>query len=238
MRFAARVCSSAGQSTRLISVGSLVQIQPDPPFARGSFGIVFTGLITAQGVVAEVAAAGDGARLRVNAPAEWLAGARTGDSIAADGACLTAEEVAADFFVAALSPETLARCAAWHKNAAVNLEHSLAVGDKLGGHFVSGHVEGVARIAAIEETGDGGRRMVFAPPPELMKFIIGKGSVALDGVSLTVNAADDSQFSAQIVPHTLAATTLGRRRAGDEVNIETDLLARYAQKCAAAGGVL
>lgn len=195
---------------------------------------MFTGLITAQGVVAEITAVADGARIRICAVTGWLEGAGPGDSIAVDGACLTATTVAGDSFTAALSPETLSCCARWHKDAAVNLEHPLVVGDKLGGHFVSGHIEGVARVAAVENTEDGGRRMVFVPPPPLMKFIIAKGSVALSGVSLTVNTADDCEFSVHLVPHTLAATTLQRLVAGDKVNIETDLLARHLQKLAAA----
>lgn len=195
---------------------------------------MFTGLITAQGVVLQIAPVADGARMRVSAPAEWLRGAKPGDSIAADGACLTAETVAADSFSAALSPETLARCAPWQKDAAVNLEHPPAAGDRFGGHFVCGHVEGVAEVAAAENTADGGRRLVLAPPPELMKFVVAKGSVALAGVSLTVNTADDSRFAVQIVPHTLARTTLGRLVPGDGVNMESDILARHLHKLAGA----
>ncbi len=197
---------------------------------------MFTGLITARGIVAEISADTDGAKMRVRVPAGFLDGARVGDSIAVDGACLTAAEIAADSFAAALSSETLACCAEWRKDAAVNLEHPLAVGDRLGGHFVSGHVEGTARVVRAENTGDGGRTAVFAPPPPLMKFVVVKGSVALSGVSLTVNAADDCEFAVQLVPHTLAATTLGRLAPGDKINIETDLLARHLQKL--AGGVL
>lgn len=193
---------------------------------------MFTGLIAARGVVAEIAAGADGGRIRIRVSAGFLDGARIGDSIAADGACLTATEVSADSFAAALSPETVSRCAEWRKNAAVNLEHPLAVGDRLGGHFVSGHIEGIARVVRAENTADGGRKMIFAPPPQLLKFIIAKGSVALAGVSLTVNEINQKEFAVQIVPHTLAKTTLGGLALGDAANLETDLLARHLHKLA------
>ena len=197
---------------------------------------MFTGLITAMGEVAEIVAAADGAQIRISAPPEWLRGAKIGDSIAADGACLTATDIAEDSFAAALSPETLARCATFRKNVAVNLEHPIAAGERFGGHFVSGHVEGIARAEKVDKTEDGGRRITFAPPPTLMQYIIPKGSVALCGVSLTVNAVGDSVFAAQIIPHTLAQTTLGRLQKGDAANLETDMLARHLHKL--AGGVL
>ena len=195
---------------------------------------MFTGLITARGIVKKITAAEAeaGAKIVIGAPGEWLRDAKPGDSIAADGACLTAETIAADCFFATLSSETIACCAPWRQNAAVNLEYPLAVGDKLGGHFVSGHIDGIAQVKSAEKTADGGRRMVFTPPPPLMRFIVRKGSIALSGVSLTVNDTDARDFSVQIVPHTLSQTTLGNLAPGDKVNMETDLLARHLHKLA------
>ena len=199
---------------------------------------MFTGIITAIGEVAEIRPAGSGARLRVQTPSGWLKRAEIGGSIAVDGACLTAAEIAGNDFFADVSAETLNCCAPWRAGAAVNLEHPLALGDVLGGHFVSGHVSGVARLSRAEKTEDGGRRLVFSPPPELLKFIVRKGSAALAGVSLTIADVAAAEFSVQIVPHTLAATTLGRLAAGAAVNLETDMLAAYLEKLAAAGGML
>lgn len=191
---------------------------------------MFTGLITAVGRVAESMSTGVGARIRIQTPAGWLQQTAVGDSIAVDGACLTAVEVRDDSFSAEVSPETLACCAPWRLQAAVNLEHALAVGDKLGGHFVTGHVEDVAGISQTEAGTDGGRRLLLCPPPALMPRLINKGSVAVAGVSLTVNRVCAAEFSVRIVPHTRAMTTLGGLPAGAAVNIETDILARHIEK--------
>ena len=193
---------------------------------------MFSGLIGALGVAAEFRAAQDGGgRLAVRTPAGWTDDIRAGDSIAVDGVCLTAVVADGGGFAADLSAETLACCAPWREGAEVNLERSLAVGDKLGGHFVGGHAEGVARLLRADDIG-GGRCMRFAPPPACLPFVAVKGSVALSGVSLTVNAADETSFAVQLIPHTLLATTLGKLAPGAEVNIETDMLARYAARAA------
>ncbi|MGI9306128.1 MAG: riboflavin synthase [Gammaproteobacteria bacterium] len=202
---------------------------------------MFTGIITAIGGIAKITPCGGGIRLRVNAPAAWLRGAQIGGSIAVDGACLTAVEVGADFFAADVSGESLRCCAPWRENGAVNLEHPLAAGGALGGHFVSGHVGGIARLVRVSETGDGGKKMAFAPPPELLKYIVRKCSVAVAGVSLTAAEEGAGEFSVYAVPHTLAATTLGGWAAGTEANLETDILAAHLEKLArfsAAGGVV
>ena len=195
---------------------------------------MFTGLITAVGRVADIVTAGGGVRMQIQTPAGWLRGAAVGDSIAVDGACLTAVEVRQDVFAVDVSPETLACCVPWRLQCAVNLEHSLAFGDKLGGHFVTGHVEGVAGVVRTEDDGGGSRQLVLRPPPALMLRIIDKGSVTVAGVSLTANRVRAAEFSAQIVPHTQAMTTLGGLVAEAKVNIETDIFARHAEKFLAA----
>ena len=193
---------------------------------------MFTGIITAIGEVLQAPSA-DG-RLRIRAPADWLQPTAVGDSIAVDGACLTATTISEDSFTADISLETAACCAGWKNGASVNLEHPMTADGKIGGHFVSGHVEGVACLSILEESGDG-RRMVFSPPPALMKFIIPKGSVTVGGVSLTVAAVGQADFAVQVVPHTLSATTLGRLQTGDFVNMESDLLARHLHRLTETG---
>ena len=188
---------------------------------------MFTGLITALGQVHAISVAGGGARLVINAPAAWLSTAKIGDSIAVDGVCLTAESVNNDTFTVTLSAETLARCAPWQNRQMVNLEQSLLIGAKLGGHFVSGHVEDCARILAVHQDGDQGRRLTVAPPAKLLPLLISKGSVTLAGVSLTVCDLQAAHFAVHLVPHTLATTNLGTLCPDDWVNLETDILARH-----------
>lgn len=191
---------------------------------------MFTGIITAIGEVVK-APATDG-QLCIRTSVEWLQHAAVGDSIAVDGACLTATTISEDSFTADISPETVACCSGWKDGASVNLEHAMSADGKIGGHFVSGHVEGTACLLSSEESG-GGRRMTFSPPPTLMKFIIAKGSVALGGVSLTVASVGESDFAVQIVPHTLSETTLGCLQTGDFINMESDLLARHLHRLTA-----
>lgn len=196
---------------------------------------MFTGIVTACGNLAEVTPTGDGMRVQVKVPAGFLQGVKIGDSIAVNGACLTVTSItdtSESAFEASLSAQTLAVCAPWQQGMTVHLEHALAVGDRIGGHFVSGHVEGTASVSRAEATADGGRCLTFTPPPELMRFIITKGSIAVAGVSLTVNAVTDTDFSVQIVPHTLTMTTFGEIAPGDRVNLETDMLARHLAKFA------
>ncbi|MGH7058053.1 MAG: riboflavin synthase [Acetobacteraceae bacterium] len=157
-----------------------------------------------------------------------------GASVACSGACLTAIEKGSGWFAVQASPETLARTTLgrWRVGATVNLERALKLGDELGGHLVSGHVDGLARVRSARPEGREGGSTVFVleAPVELAPYIAATGSVTLDGVSLTVNAVDGSAFSINVIPHTLAVTTFGALTAGAEVNLEIDLLARYVAR--------
>lgn len=195
---------------------------------------MFTGLVSDVGEVRDVIRAADLTRFTIASgfdPATIALGA----SIACDGCCLTVVAVApgargADFAVEA-SPETLARTTLghWGMGRRVNLERALKIGDELGGHIVSGHVDGVAGIVAITRDG-GSSRFIFEAPQSLARFIAEKGSVTLNGTSLTVNHVDGARFGVTLIPHTLAVTTWGSAHPGDTVNIEIDLLARYAAR--------
>ena len=154
-----------------------------------------------------------------------------GASIACSGVCLTVVEKGADWLAFDVSSETLActTLGAWRVGDRVNLERPLALGDEMGGHMVLGHVDGIARIEASDAEGDS-RRLSLVAPEALAGFIAAKGSVALDGVSLTVNRVENTVFEVNIIPHTLAVTTLGDIQAGDRVNLEIDILARYVAR--------
>ncbi len=219
---------------------------------------MFTGIIQAIGKIAVLERRGGDMRLRVQAGKLDLTDVNPGDSIAVSGVCLTVVELSAKDFVADVSGETLActTLGGLKPGAAVNLEKALLPTTRLGGHLVSGHVDGVGKILDRRQDARSVRLRV-AVPRELGKYIAGKGSVCIDGVSLTVNAvhdsrdgggrathgavADDAEFEVNIVPHTLAETTLGELATGHAVNIEVDLLARYlerllqGQEAAAAG---
>lgn len=192
----------------------------------GSVEAVFTGIVTAIGVVAAVERRGDVRRVTVATDA--AADAAVGASIACAGVCLTLTEVTANGFCVDVGLETLARStvADWKAGTRLNLERSLKAGDEFGGHLVTGHIDGVAIIA--DRTNHSGTvTFRLHVPPELARFIAAKGSVALDGTSLTVNAAEGNAFDCHLIPHTLAVTTWAERRPGDRVNIEVDLIARY-----------
>jgi riboflavin synthase len=180
---------------------------------------MFTGLVREVGKVASFAHG----RLVVEAstPAEL------GDSVAIDGVCLTVVESANGELSFDVVPETLARVKPF--GVRVNVEPSLRAGDPLGGHNVQGHVDGVGRITSVEPAGDGTRVRVEAPP-ELLRFCVEKGSIALDGVSLTIAAVDGTGFEVALIPHTLAVTTLSGLAPGSRVNLETDVLAKYVEK--------
>jgi riboflavin synthase len=193
---------------------------------------MFTGIVTDIGEVAER----DGGRF-------WLAcgyaagSIALGASIACDGCCLTVTSVETrgnrTVFAVEASNETLGltTLSAWRPGQSINLERALALGAELGGHLMTGHVDGLAKV--IEVTPDGtSTRFRFAVPPHLARFIAQKGSVALDGTSLTVNEVEGATFGVNIIPHTLAVTTWGARRAGDSLNLEVDLLARYVARLA------
>jgi riboflavin synthase len=195
---------------------------------------MFTGLVSDVGTVESIKDRGALRRLRIAShydPATIALGA----SIACNGPCLTAVDIGrgADgaWFDVDIGAETLARttAGAWTVGARLNLERSLRIGDELGGHIVTGHVDGVAEILAVEPF-DGMSRFSIRAPAPLSRFIAEKGSVALDGTSLTVNSVEDNVLSVLLIPHTLAVTTWGDRRAGDSLNLEVDLMARYAAR--------
>ena len=194
---------------------------------------MFTGIITDIGSVRRIEQRGD-ARLVIGCGYD-MTGVAIGASIACSGACLTVVDKGADWFAVDVSAETVSKTAPerWREGARLNLERALKVGDELGGHIVTGHVDAVARIAAIAPVGDS-RRVDILVPPTIAPYIAAKGSVAVDGVSLTVNdvadEADGTRFSVNVIPHTAEMTTLGALSAGDAVNIEIDVLARYLKR--------
>jgi len=191
---------------------------------------MFTGIITDIGTVIDTAASGD-LRLRVRTAYD-LAGVALGASIACSGVCLTVVDKGPDWFAVDVSTETKSKSAdRWTAGKRLNLERALKVGDELGGHIVTGHVDAVARLVATAREG-GSTRLMFVAPKALAGFIAAKGSITLDGVSLTVNAVadvgDGVEFGVNIIPHTAAWTTLGELlQPGDAVNVEIDVLARY-----------
>ncbi len=192
---------------------------------------MFTGIIEEMGEVLAVETLTDGARLRIRGGA-LIDGARVGESIAVSGVCLTMVSLAPGEFAADLAAETLRRTTigGLQPGDPVNLERPLRLDDRLGGHIVQGHVDGVGTISAVAPQGDG-IWMEIAPPPPLLLYIAEKGSVAIDGISLTVaKVLDGERFAVALIPHTLAVTTLGRRSAGDRANIEVDILAKYVER--------
>jgi riboflavin synthase len=190
---------------------------------------MFTGIITDVGRVLSLEHRGD-LHARIGTAYE-TAGIDIGASIACNGVCLTVTETGADWFGVTISAETLSKSTlgGWAEGAPVNLERALKVGDELGGHIVSGHVDGVAEIVATQEEGES-TRYTFRAPEALARFIAPKGSVALDGTSLTVNEVDGAEFGVNIIPHTKEVTTWGRLKAGDRVNLEVDTMARYVAR--------
>lgn len=191
---------------------------------------MFTGLVRAVGRIEKSETVGDVRRVTIAYPDGALGAVAVGDSISVSGVCLTALQPGAGVFAAELSPETLVRTALGGLQAgdAVNLEPSLTAGASLGGHLVTGHVDAVSTVLDI---GSGAaQRWEFALPPALSRFVAEKGSVAVDGVSLTVNGVDDRRFWVTLIPHTLAHTTFGSRLVGAAVNIEVDLVARYVDR--------
>lgn len=187
---------------------------------------MFTGIIEGQGTIGGRHEAGGEVRLRIEAG--FLGEVRRGQSVAVDGVCLTAVADAREGFEAVVSPETLAKTtlAARRPGDRVNLEQPLRLGDRLGGHLVQGHVDGVGRVVAVTPEGTG-RRMRVGFPAELAPAIVTKGSIAIDGVSLTIAARGSADFEVALIPETLQVTGLGTRAAGDAVNLEVDLIGRY-----------
>lgn len=190
---------------------------------------MFTGIVTDLGHVRSISETGD-TRI-VIATAYDTSAIPVGASICCSGVCLTVVEVGADSFAVDASSETLSRTTlgSWKVGSPVNLERALCVGDELGGHLVSGHVDGVGSVVSIREEG-ASHRFEFEAPRDLMRFIAPKGSVAVDGVSLTVNEVDAQRFGVNIIEHTWTVTTFGSRHPGDPVNLEIDLIARYVAR--------
>ncbi len=191
---------------------------------------MFTGIISDKGVLRAVAGAAD--KRLVIATAYDVESIALGASVACSGVCLTVVDSGGDWLAFDVSAETLSATTlgGWRVGAGVNLERPLTLGDELGGHMVLGHVDDVATVEASEAVGDC-KRLSVAAPEALAGFIAAKGSVTLDGVSLTVNRVDDVVFEVNIIPHTLSVTTLGQLSAGQRVNLEIDVLARYVARC-------
>jgi riboflavin synthase len=196
---------------------------------------MFTGIITALGTVRAIEPIDRGKDMRVVIAAPWpdTGSIAIGASISCSGCCLTVVDVRADSFAADASAETLActTLGSWRAGSHINLERSLKMGDELGGHMVSGHVDGIGEaVSATPENGS--TRWRFRVPRPLSRFIAETGSVAVDGVSLTVNAVEDDMFGVNVIPHTASVTGFGTLRPGDKVNIEIDMLARYVARLA------
>jgi riboflavin synthase len=191
---------------------------------------VFTGLIREVGDVVSIDGDEAGVRLAIAAP-ETAAQATVGDSISIDGVCLTVVAVEDGTVSFDAVPETLARSSlqTLESGSRVNLEPALRAGDPLGGHYVQGHVDGVALVRSVEPEGDG-RRIWFDAQQSELRYVVEKGSIAVQGTSLTVAALDDTGFAVALIPHTLEATTLGALTPGSRVNLEADVLAKYVEK--------
>ena len=190
---------------------------------------MFTGLVKEVGVVAAVTNGGDGVRLEVQAGLS--SSAAIGDSVAVNGVCLTVVAAGGGTLAFDAVPETLARSSLGMlgPGSRVNLEPALRAGDPLGGHYVQGHVDGVGAVRSVEPEGDG-KRIWFDAAPELLRYVVEKGSIAVQGTSLTVAAVDDTGFAVALIPHTLEVTTLGELEPEDPVNLEADVLAKYVEK--------
>jgi riboflavin synthase len=191
---------------------------------------VFTGIVREQGTVVAIQGGASGARLRISAPLA-AAQAAVGDSIAIAGVCLTVVSVADGEVEFDAVAETLRRSSLGRlePGADVTVELALRAGEPLGGHYVQGHVDGVGRVRSVESEADG-RLVRFDAPPDVLRYCVEKGSVTVEGVSLTVTDVDGQGFGVALVPHTLSATTLGTLRPGDEVNLEADVLAKYVER--------
>jgi riboflavin synthase len=192
---------------------------------------MFTGIIEELGRIRAVHRHDGGARVEIDATTV-VSGAAVGDSIAVNGCCVTVVELGEGWWAADAVIETLERTAlgALEAGEVVNLERPVRPTDRLGGHLVQGHVDAVGRVAARTALPDGSTRFAFSAPPEVLRYIVEKGSVAVDGISLTVTAVNDREFEVAVIPHTLAVTTLGHKDTGAPVNIEVDLVAKYVER--------
>jgi riboflavin synthase len=192
---------------------------------------MFTGLVEEVGIIRSVTPVGEGARVEI-AATTVLDDVEMGASIAVNGCCLTVVEWGDDWWAADAVPETMERTNLGGLNAGdpVNLERPLAANGRYGGHVVQGHVDGTGEVVGIDELDDGSWRFTFSLPPELVNYVVEKGSIAIDGISLTVAAVTPTTFSIAIIPHTFAVTAMGRRAVGDTVNLEADVLAKYVER--------
>jgi riboflavin synthase len=190
---------------------------------------VFTGIIEAIGRVAAVKPAGQSAALTIDAGGLDLSDIAVGDSVACNGVCLTVTSLTPRGFTVDVSQETLRVISGFDAGAAINLEKSLRLSDRLGGHLVSGHVDGVGTVTGVKPV-DANREIMVRFPAELDRYIARKGSIAINGVSLTVNVVATDTFSVNLIPHTLAVTNLKDLKQGDQVNLEIDQVARYVER--------
>jgi len=192
---------------------------------------MFTGIIQSKGSIKEISSSSDGALLKINTNALDLSDTNVGDSIAVDGVCLTVTELTESSFTADVSNETLTctTFSALKQGKNVNLERSLRVNQGIDGHLVSGHVDGIGAVNSIEKDGDS-VRIKIEVQGDIIKYIAKKGSICINGVSLTVNSVENNFFDVNIVPHTLSATTLGDLSLQSNVNIEIDQIARYVER--------
>ena len=193
---------------------------------------MFSGIIAALGRITERTPRNDGTptvRLTVDAGRLDLSDIKLGDSIACNGVCLTVVDLKDKHFCVDVSPETLSCTIGLDAPGPINLEKALRLADRLGGHLVSGHVDGVGEVVRFDPVGDN-RLLEIRAPQALSKYIARKGSISVNGVSLTTNTVDDATFSINLIPHTLEATTLGGLQAGAKVNLEIDLIARYVER--------
>tara|TARA_B000000477_G_scaffold78785_1_gene66259 strand:+ start:1388 stop:1987 length:600 start_codon:yes stop_codon:yes gene_type:complete len=192
---------------------------------------MFTGIIQSKGDIKEILSSREGARLKINTNALDLSDSKVGDSIAVDGVCLTVTQLSGDGFTADVSNETLA-CTTFSglkQEQEVNLEKSLRANQGIDGHLVSGHVDGIGRVSSVEKDGDSVRIQIEAQN-DIVKYIAKKGSICINGVSLTVNRVVKNIFDVNIVPHTLSATTLADLSLNSNVNLEIDQIARYVER--------
>lgn len=197
---------------------------------------MFTGIIEAVGSIAAIEPRGGDVRLRIATGTLPFDDARMGESVAVNGTCLTVVAFDAAMFEADASTETLALTTLGRlaPGSAVNLERAMRPHDRLGGHLVSGHVDGIGAVVSVHEDARA-QRWRFSAPPALLRYIAKKGSICVDGVSLTVNEVDDAGFDVALVPHTVAHTAFASTRVGDAVNLEIDLVARYVERLVGFG---
>lgn len=191
---------------------------------------MFTGIVEEVGTVSGIVRGARSSAISIKAD-RVLEGARVGDSICVSGVCLTVSELAVDRFTADVMPETMERSTLGQlrQGSPVNLEPALRLGGRLGGHLVSGHIDGTARVVEVRPD-DNAVRLSFAADQGICRLMVEKGSVALDGISLTVTDAGDASFSVSVIPHTFASTTMHERRAGDLVNVECDIIGKYVER--------